>query len=141
MTQSIRRSVAAFVCGLVFATGLAVSGLANPDKVLQFLTLNASWSPALLFTMAAGIAVTFAGYRLVLRRGPVLSETLHLPSRVDIDHKLLVGATIFGVGWGLAGFCPGPALTALSSMHAEPFLFVAAMIAGSLLESRIGGKQ
>ena len=141
MTRVARQSVAAFVCGLVFATGLAVSGLANPDKVLQFLTLNANWSPALLFTMAAGIGVTFAGYRWVLRRGPVFSETLHLPTRTDIDKRLLAGAAIFGIGWGLAGFCPGPALTALSSMHAEPILFVVAMIAGSLVESRIGARS
>lgn len=137
MTHDIKRSIAAFICGLVFATGLAVSGLANPDKVLQFLTLNANWSPALLFTMLAGILVTFAGYRWVLRRGPIFSDTLHLPTRTDVDQRLLVGAAIFGVGWGLAGFCPGPALTALSSLHVEPFLFVAAMIAGSLIEVRV----
>lgn len=137
MTNDAKRSVAAFACGLVFATGLAVSGLANPDKVLQFLTLNANWSPALLFTMLAGILVTFVGYRWVLHRGSVFSDTLHLPTRTDIDRRLLVGAAIFGVGWGLAGFCPGPALTALSSLHAEPVLFVAAMIAGSLIEARV----
>lgn len=137
MTNDIKRSAAAFACGLVFATGLAVSGLADPDKVLQFLTLNANWSPALLFTMFAGILVTFAGYRWVLQRGPVFSDTLHLPTRTDIDRPLLVGAGIFGVGWGLAGFCPGPALTALSSMHVEPVVFVAAMIAGSLIEARV----
>ncbi len=137
MTNDAKRSAAAFACGLVFATGLAVSGLANPDKVLQFLTLNSNWSPALLFTMLAGILVTLAGYRWVLRRGPVFSDTLHLPASTDIDRRLLVGAGVFGIGWGLAGFCPGPALTALSSMHVEPFLFVAAMIAGSLIEARV----
>ena len=137
MTMDLKRSAAAFVCGLVFATGLAVSGLANPDKVLQFLTLNSNWSPALLFTMLAGIFVTFAGYRWVLNRGPIFSDTLHLPTRTDIDRRLLAGAGIFGVGWGLAGFCPGPALTALSSMHVEPFIFVAAMIAGSLVEAQV----
>lgn len=137
MTSDIKRAVAAFACGLIFATGLAISGLANPDKVLQFLTLNANWSPALLFTMAAGILVTFAGYRWVLQRGPIFSDTLHLPTRTDVDRRLLIGAGIFGVGWGLAGFCPGPALTALSSMHVEPFIFVAAMIAGSLVEAQV----
>jgi len=141
MTNDIKRSIAAFVCGTVFATGLAVSGLANPDKVLQFLTLNANWSPALLFTMLAGILVTFAGYRWVLQRGPVFSDSLHLPTRTDIDRRLLVGAGIFGVGWGMAGFCPGPALTALSSLHVEPFLFVGAMIVGSLLEPQIFRSQ
>lgn len=137
MTNDVKRSVAAFACGLVFATGLAISGLANPDKVLQFLTLNSNWSPALLFTMLAGIVVTLAGYRWVLHRGPVFSDTLHLPTSTDIDRRLLVGAGIFGVGWGLAGFCPGPALTALSSMHIEPLLFVAAMITGSLIQAQV----
>jgi len=136
MKDNLKRSIAAFVCGLVFATGLAVSGLANPDKVLQFLTLNSNWSPALLFTMLAGILVTFTGYRWVLQRGPVFGDALHLPTRTDVDRPLLIGAGIFGVGWGLAGFCPGPALTALSSMHVEPFLFVVAMIAGSLLQAK-----
>lgn len=137
MSKTMKLSAAALASGLVFGLGLALSGLANPDKVLQFLTLNANWSPALLLTMAAGIAVTFAGYRWVLKRGALFAEKLHLPTRTELDNRLISGAAIFGVGWGLAGFCPGPALTSLSSGHPEPIIFVAAMIVGSLLQSRL----
>lgn len=137
MNRQALSALAALVCGFVFALGLALSGLANPDKVLQFLTLNRQWSPALLFTMAAGIAVTLVGFRLVLRRGPLFGERFHLPQRTDIDKRLLAGATVFGLGWGLAGFCPGPAITTLSSGHPEPFIFVGAMIAGALIQARV----
>jgi uncharacterized membrane protein YedE/YeeE len=133
--KALIRPIAALVCGLLFGAGLAVSGLANPDKVLQFLTLNADWSPALLFTMGAGIAVTFFGYKFVLHRGPLL-DTLHLPTSQMIDRKLLAGAVIFGTGWGLAGFCPGPAITTLASGNLEPLVFIVAMIAGSALQGR-----
>lgn len=129
------RPVAALVCGLLFGTGLAISGLANPDKVLQFLTLNQNWSPALLFTMGAGILVTFIGYRWVSGHGAVL-DTLHLPTNTLIDRQLVAGAVVFGMGWGLAGFCPGPAITTLASGNLEPLVFIAAMIAGSAVEGR-----
>ena len=137
MTHSLFRPLAALICGFVFAFGLAISGLANPDKVLRFLTLSENWSPALLFTMGAGIAVTFFGYRRVLNRGALFSESLHLPTKTDLDRRLLLGAGIFGLGWGMAGFCPGPALTALSTGFAEPLIFVVAMIAGSLLQGQL----
>lgn len=127
------RVTASLIAGLIFGLGLSISGLANPDKVLQFLTLNANWSPALLFTMGAGIAVTFVGYRLVTRRSPLLASEFHLPSKTSIDKTLLIGAGIFGLGWGLAGFCPGPALVGLTSGMPEPFIFVAAMLAGAQL--------
>ena len=126
--------ISALIAGLLFGLGLAVSGLANPDKVLQFLVIGPNWSPALLFAMAAGVAVTFAGYKWVLHRGPVLEEQLHLPTKTDLDKKLLSGAAIFGAGWGLAGFCPGPAIVGLSTGMPEPFAFVAAMIVGAQLQ-------
>lgn len=141
MKHATYRLFAAFACGFIFAVGLAISGLADPDKVLQFLTLSSDWSPALLFTMGAGIAVTFAGYRWVLNRGAVFSGTIHFPTKTDIDKNLLLGAGIFGLGWGMAGFCPGPALTTLSSLHAEPLVFVATMIAGSFIQGRIAARN
>ncbi len=134
MSANAKRTLAALLSGLVFGLGLAVSGLANPDNVLQFLTLSSDWSPALLFTMGAGILVSFAGYRWVLRRGPVFEENLQLPGKTRLDRRLLAGAIIFGVGWGLAGFCPGPAIVGLSSGMTEPFIFIAALIAGSQLQ-------
>ena len=129
-----KRVLAGLLTGAIFGVGLAVSGLANPYNVLQFLTISSDWSPALLFVMASGIAVTFVGYKWILSRGPVLEEKLHLPTKTDLDGKLITGAVIFGVGWGLAGFCPGPAIVGLSSGLLEPFIFVAAMIAGSQIQ-------
>lgn len=129
--MNVRFVSAALLSGLVFGFGLATSGLANPDKVLQFLTINENWSPALLFTMGVGVFVAVIGYQIVRRSGPVLCDELQVPTNTIIDKNLLVGAAIFGIGWGIAGFCPGPAITGLSSGMAEPFIFVAALIVGS----------
>src|SRR5690606_286226 len=98
--------------GLLFGLGLVVSGMANPAKVLNFLDLFGTWDPSLAFVMGGAVFVAFFGYRLALRRGsPVVGETFHLPNRSDIDRRLIVGPALFGFGWGLGGFCPGPALT------------------------------
>ena len=132
--MKMQRTIASLTSGLIFGLGLAVSGLTDPDKVLQFLTISPNWSPALLFTMGAAVAVTFVGYRWVLKRGPVLDDKLKLPTRTDIDRRLLFGAAIFGVGWGMGGFCPGPAITAMASGFTEPLIFIAAMLAGSQLQ-------
>src|SRR5215813_9893130 len=107
-----------FTIGLVFGAGLLLSGMSNPAKVLNFLDLGGiaagNWDPSLAFVMAGAVAVTFAGYRIVLRRGPPLfGESFHLPTKRELDFRILAGPAIFGVGWGLAGFCPGPALVAL----------------------------
>lgn len=131
MTANAKKALAALVSGLVFGLGIAVSGLSDPDKVLQFLTLSENWSPALLFTMGAGVLVAFVGYRWVLHRGPVLEEKLQLPTSSKLDRQLLTGSALFGVGWGLAGFCPGPAIVGMSTGMAEPIVFVAALIVGS----------
>lgn len=128
------RSLAGLIAGTIFGFGLAVSGLANPDKVLQFLTLSSDWSPALLFTMGGGIVVTFIGYRLVLKRSPVLASEFQLPTKTALDRPLLLGAAIFGAGWGLAGFCPGPAIVGLTTGMTEPWVFVLAMLAGSQIQ-------
>lgn len=123
-----------FVIGLVFGLGLVLAGMSNPAKVLNFLDLGAipsgGWDPSLAFVMAGGIAVTFIGFRLVLRRSqPIFDKTFHLPT-ADIDARIIVGPAIFGIGWGLAGFCPGPAFTALTIGGGPAVLFVAAMMVG-----------
>jgi uncharacterized membrane protein YedE/YeeE len=124
-----------FAIGLVFGLGLVVSGMSNPAKVLNFLDLAAipsgGWDPSLAFVMAGAIAVTFIGYRLVLRRPrPILGETFHLPTATGIDSRIVAGPAIFGLGWGLAGFCPGPALTALAIGGPAAAIFVVAMLLG-----------
>ena len=139
MAKTFVRSVVSLFVGTLFGLGLSVSGLANPDKVQQFLTISENWSPALLFTMGAAIIVTYAGFQLVLARGPIFDEKLHLPERTEVDRNLLLGAGIFGAGWGMAGFCPGPAVTGLSTGMMEPAVFVIAMIVGGQLQQKLAG--
>ena len=127
------RAFAAFASGLLFGLGLAVSGMTDPRKVLAFLDVAGRWDPSLLLVMASAVAVTFAATRLVLRRGaPLLDARFHLPTRDDIDPPLLAGAVIFGIGWGLAGYCPGPALASLAAASTDAIAFVAAMAVGML---------
>ncbi|HYN12064.1 MAG TPA: DUF6691 family protein [Burkholderiales bacterium] len=115
----------AFGAGLLFGIGLWLSGMANPRKVLDFLDVTGNWDPSLLLVMGGAVAVTSIAFRPLLRRW-----TLDLKS--GIDQPLLIGAALFGIGWGIAGYCPGPALAALSNLTAEVAVFVAAMIAGGL---------
>ncbi|GEP03806.1 YeeE/YedE family protein [Methylobacterium oxalidis] len=128
------KTVSAFTVGLLFGIGLLVSGMANPAKVLAFLDVTGRWDPSLAFVMAGAVAVSAAGYRVARRRGrPVLAPRLEIPTRRDLDPRLLVGAALFGVGWGLVGLCPGPALTILSVVPAPAPTFVAAMAVGMLM--------
>lgn len=128
-----RRALAGLFTGTLFGVGLAVSQMANPEKVLSFLRLVPGWDPSLLLVMGGAVAVTFVGFRLVTRRAPLFDTRHHLPGNRIIDVRLLAGAVIFGLGWGLAGYCPGPALAGLASGSSEPVLFVLAMLAGSQL--------
>ncbi len=120
-----------FFTGLIFGLGLAVSQMINPAKVQGFLDLFGDWDPSLAFVMGGGLVVTFFGYRFVLQREqPLLAGKFELPTKHDLDIRLLAGAATFGVGWGLIGFCPGPALSALSSGRLDVLIFVVAMAAG-----------
>jgi len=117
--------------GTLFGLGLTVSGMVNPQKVIGFLDVAGDWDPTLAFVMGGALLVAIPAFRLILRRShPVLAEEFELPSKKDVDGRLLGGAALFGVGWGLAGFCPGPAVTALASGLLPVFAFVAAMIVG-----------
>lgn len=128
------RLFAIYLIGLVFGVGISISGMANPAKVLNFFDVAGSWDPSLIFVMGGAVVVTFVGYRLVLRRpAPVLDAKFHLPDNPRIDARLLGGAAVFGVGWGIAGFCPGGALPALGTGRLDVFAFVAALIAGIYL--------
>lgn len=117
--------------GTLFGLGLTVSGMVNPQKVIGFLDFAGDWDPTLAFVMGGAVLVAMPAFRLILRRPhPILADDFDLPTRKDVDGRLLGGAALFGVGWGLAGFCPGPAVTALASGLLPVFAFVAAMIAG-----------
>jgi uncharacterized membrane protein YedE/YeeE len=127
--------LAAFLCGLMFGTGLVVSGMTDTAKVLGFLDVLAipkgGWDPTLAIVMAAALIVSIPGFALARQRGrPVLADIAAWPTRTDIDRPLIVGAVLFGAGWGLVGLCPGPAITNLATLSPPVLLFVIAMIAG-----------
>ncbi|MEH6831650.1 MAG: DUF6691 family protein [Sulfitobacter sp.] len=120
-----------YLCGLIFGVGIAISGMANPAKVLNFFDIAGTWDPSLAFVMGGALIVTFIGYRFVLKRpAPTFAETFQLPTRSDLDLPLIGGSAVFGVGWGIAGFCPGGALPALGTGRSEVFIFVAALLVG-----------
>ncbi len=128
------KAVAAGLAGIVFGLGLGVSQMVNPQKVLAFLDIAGDWDPSLALVMGGAVVVGFLTFRLVLRRpAPVLAETFILPDRNGLDFKLLAGAGTFGVGWGLVGFCPGPAIASFAYGSDQTLLFVGAMIVGMIV--------
>jgi len=128
------RTVVHFAIGLIFGLGLVVSGMVDPAKVQNFLDLFGTWDPSLAFVMGGAVAVAFAGYRLAWRNArPVLDDKFHLPETTPIDRRLLLGAAVFGIGWGLGGYCPGPAFTGLSLLAPGTIVFVPAMLVGMWL--------
>jgi hypothetical protein len=135
-----------FIIGLIFGTGLVVAGMSDPAKVLNFLDIAAiptgGWDPSLAFVMAAGTLATFVGYRYVLRRqSPIFDSQFHLPHAKNINAPVIVGPALFGIGWGLAGFCPGPAFTALSTGSSNAIIFVLTMLAGMFAARQLALKS
>ncbi len=123
--------LAVFLSGLLFGLGLVISGLANPGKVLDFFDIAGAWDPSLIFTMAGAVLTTAIGYRAVFaRNAPFAAAKFHVPTSSAIDAKLLIGAALFGIGWGLVGYCPGPALTAIAYHETGTYAFLASMLAG-----------
>ncbi len=132
----MKRDLAAFVSGLVFAAGLVLSGMTHPSKVLAFLDVSGAWDPSLAFVMAGAVTVSAIAFRLVARRSaPVLEPRFALPpSGGPITGRLILGAAVFGLGWGLSGLCPGPAVLSVASGQVGAFVFVGAMLVGMALE-------
>ena len=127
----MKNSLGAFIAGLVFGIGLIVSGMFDPAKVQGFLDLAGKWDPSLAFVMAGAIAVGFFAFRIAGKRATaILGGTMQIPTRNDIDTPLVLGSVVFGIGWGLGGFCPGPALVSLGSGRTEAWAFVLSMVAG-----------
>jgi uncharacterized membrane protein YedE/YeeE len=125
------RALASGIAGLIFGLGLLISGMANPAKVQNFLDLVGTFDPSLIFVMLAAVVVTFLGYRLVLRRErPVLAERFSLPTAKEINARVIAGPALFGIGWGLSGICPGPAITSLALLAKGTLVFVSAMLIG-----------
>lgn len=127
----MQRTISAGLIGLVFGTGIALSGMANPAKVLNFFDIAGTWDPSLAVVMASALLVTAIGYRFVLKRDkPVVEARFHLPTGRKLDLPLVAGSAIFGVGWGISGFCPGGAIPALGLGELTAWIFVGTMLAG-----------
>ena len=125
------RIITALLIGLIFGTGIALSGMINPAKVLNFFDVAGTWDPSLAFVMGGALIVTAIGYRLVLKNpAPLCDTSFHLPARKKIDLPLLAGAGLFGIGWGIAGFCPGGSIPALGLGEPAALIFVASMVCG-----------
>lgn len=140
--MSIAQVLVALLAGSVFGLGLSMSGMLDPVRVRGFLDVAGDWDPSLAFVLGGAVTVTFAGMFLRRRlRQPAFETTFHLPAKTPIDTRLILGSAIFGVGWGMAGLCPGPALAALSLGLAPVVLFVAAMLAGMTIHDRLAARQ
>lgn len=134
----MKPAAAAFGTGALFAVGLAISGMTKPSKVAGFLDLAGAWDASLAFVMMGAIAVHFVAFRIVMRRpSPLFDVKFHLPSRKDLDLRLILGAALFGVGWALGGFCPGPGLVSAGSGSLSAVVFVAGMTLGMLVEQAV----
>lgn len=134
-----REFQASVVAGLLFGFGLALSGVTQPQVVMGFLDLWGRWNPQLLFVLGGAVGVTLIGFRFILRRkAPLLAAQFALPKHEPIDRPLLVGSALFGIGWGIAGYCPGPAFVALAAPNTETFVFLPALLLGMLLHGVAG---
>lgn len=132
------RIAISLACGAVFGFGLSISGMLNPARVQGFLDITGAWDPSLAFVLGGAVAVAFGGvFGIRHMTKPVFDMSFHLPSGKHIDARLIFGSTLFGIGWGLGGFCPGPAIASLSVGLLPSFIFVACMIAGMMLYDRV----
>lgn len=120
-----------YLIGVLFGLGLIISGMSNPQKILNFLDITGNWDPSLIFVMGGAILVGLGGFFLVSKRSEAFfGGALHIPTRRDISKPLVIGSLIFGAGWGIAGFCPGPAIVALGAGHLKALAFILSMLAG-----------
>lgn len=126
--------LAIFAAGFLFAIGLVVSGMTNANKVIAFLNIAGKWDPSLGFVMVGAIGMHLVLYRWMLKRdSPIFADKFGIPTRKDIDLRLIIGAALFGAGWGLGGFCPGPALTSIATLTTDALVFVGTMLVGMML--------
>jgi uncharacterized membrane protein YedE/YeeE len=142
----MKNNVAALIVGILFAIGLGISGMTRPEKVFGFLDVFGSWDASLIFVMFGAVIIHFISYRFIIRlKSPLFSQEWHLPKKKEITWSLVTGAFLFGLGWALAGYCPGPALTSLASFQSRPFIFFMSMIFGMflfrLVDRRFGIKR
>jgi uncharacterized protein len=144
--MKLQRYLVSLVCGLLFGAGLALSGMTRPQKVLGFLDVTGNWDPSLLFVLGGAVSLATVAFHFILRRrSPLLAPSFDLPATRSIDRKLIIGSMIFGVGWGLSGYCPGPAIALLAAPNTEALYFLPAILAGwglyelyELIERKLG---
>lgn len=138
MKTSHLKTLAGYIAGLIFGLGLAISGMTDPARVLGFLDLFGAWDPTLMFVLGGAVMTNFIGYRLVLRRkSPIYGKAFQLPTRQDFDARLVGGSALFGIGWGLSGYCPGPAFASIAGLTVPLAAMLVAMIAGWFLAKAI----
>ncbi|MDZ7853734.1 MAG: DUF6691 family protein [Halomonas sp.] len=138
MKTSTLKAIMGYVAGLIFGLGLAISGMTDPARVLGFLDLFGAWDPTLMFVLGGAVVTNFIGYRLVLRRkAPLFGNAFQLPTRQDLDGRLIGGAALFGIGWGLSGYCPGPAFASIAGLSVPLLAMLIAMVAGWFLARAI----
>ncbi|AFT66132.1 YeeE/YedE family protein [Cycloclasticus sp. P1] len=126
--------LSALVAGVIFGVGLALSQMVNPNKVINFLDITGQWDPSLMFVLGGAVLTTTLAYRFIFSRGkPLLADDFQLPTVLQIDRPLIIGAALFGIGWGVIGYCPGPAVASLGFGFQEPLLVVVSMLVGMLL--------
>lgn len=136
------QAVMGYVAGLLFGLGLGIAGMTDPARVLGFLDIAGAWDPTLAFVLGGAVVTNFIGYRLVLRRpNPVFGERFQLPTRTDLDGRLIGGAALFGIGWGLSGYCPGPAFASIGGLTLPLAAMLVAMIAGWFLARAIAARH
>ncbi len=137
----MKNNVVAFVVGFIFAIGLGISGMTNPAKVVGFLNVVKNWDPALMFVMIGAIPVNMIAYRLIKKwKQPLFDKQFHVPTSQVITKELVIGAILFGIGWGIAGYCPGPAITSLASMQSSVVVFLVAMLIGMFSYQKLNQK-
>ncbi|EJJ28458.1 YeeE/YedE family protein [Rhizobium sp. CF142] len=142
MTRKISQFGAALASGIVFGFGLSLSGMLNPARVQGFLDVFGAWDPSLAFVLGGAVVVAFIGVQVMKRmRHPAFDDSFHVPTSRRIDTPLVIGSALFGLGWGIGGFCPGPAIASLSVGLSQTFLFVIAMLVGMTLHDRVWSRR
>ncbi len=134
----MKQNLIALLCGIIFGMGLSLSQMISPNKVLNFLDITGNWDPSLIFVMIGALAVAFVSFKWILKRpAPILAENFQLSRKLSVDKSLILGAAIFGIGWGMSGYCPGPAVTGLGLLSLESIIMVAAIYLGFFAYNRL----
>jgi uncharacterized membrane protein YedE/YeeE len=133
----MKHNLIALLCGIIFGIGLSLSQMINPNKVLNFLDITGKWDPSLIFVMMGALAVAFVSFKWILKRpAPILAESFHISRKSSVDETLILGAAIFGIGWGMSGYCPGPAVAGLGLLSFESVVMVLAIYLGFFTYNR-----